>query len=140
MDLRVSRSITIPGREIKLHFETSGGPGGQHANKAATRVVAEWNVAGSVALGPRQRARIMENLKRRIDTSGTLRLASDRFRSQTRNRDDVLERLCELIREAVKPPKKRVPTKPSVTARERRLQQKRRRSEIKRSRGRVDDW
>jgi ribosome-associated protein len=138
VDLKVTRSLSIPGREIKLSFETSGGPGGQHANKAATRVVAEWNVADSSALGPRQRARILEGLKRRIDSSGTIRIASDRYRSQTRNRDDVLDRLAILVAEAVTPRKHRVATQPGRAARERRLQQKRRRAELKRGRGRVD--
>lgn len=138
MDLKVTRSLSIPGREIKLSFETSGGPGGQHANKAATRVVAEWNVENSSALGPRQRTRIMESLKRRIDSSGTIRISSDRYRSQTRNRDDVLARLAMLVAEAVTPRKHRVATQPSGAARERRLRQKRRRAELKRGRGRVD--
>jgi ribosome-associated protein len=137
MDLKVSRSLSIPMREIKLSFETSGGPGGQHANKAATRVVLEWNPGRSDALGPRQHSRIAEQLRRRMDGSGTIRITSDRYRSQTRNRDDALERLASLLREALKPRKKRLATQPSAAARERRLKQKRRRAELKRSRGRV---
>lgn len=138
MDVRVSRSLTIPRRELKISFETSGGPGGQHANKAATRVVLEWDVAGSASLGPRQRARLLERLPRRIDSSGTLRVTSDRFRSQTRNRDDAMERLAALVRDALRPVAARVATQPTIAARERRLQAKRRRSEVKRRRGRVE--
>ncbi|MGH3117776.1 MAG: alternative ribosome rescue aminoacyl-tRNA hydrolase ArfB [Gaiellales bacterium] len=137
MDLKVSRSLSIPGREIKLSFETSGGPGGQHANKAATRVVLEWNPITSEALGPRQRARITEHLRRRMDRSGTIRITSDRYRSQTRNREDALDRLSLLVGEALKPRKTRLATQPSVAARERRLQQKRRRAALKRGRGRA---
>ncbi|MGH2756963.1 MAG: alternative ribosome rescue aminoacyl-tRNA hydrolase ArfB [Actinomycetota bacterium] len=137
MDLKVSRSLSIPAREIKLSFETSGGPGGQHANKAATRVVLEWNVNRSDALGPRQRMKIAEHLRRRMDGSGTIRIASDRYRSQMRNREDALDRLAALLADALKPRKTRLATKPSAGARERRLEQKRRRSEVKRSRGRA---
>ncbi|MGH2757205.1 MAG: alternative ribosome rescue aminoacyl-tRNA hydrolase ArfB, partial [Actinomycetota bacterium] len=128
---------SIPAREIKLSFETSGGPGGQHANKAATRVVLEWNVNRSEALGPRQRTRIAEHLRRRMDGSGTIRLTSDRYRSQMRNREDALDRLAALVGEALKPRKTRLATKPSAGARERRLEQKRRRAEVKRDRGRA---
>ena len=129
--VRINKHLVIPADEIELRYSTSGGPGGQHANKVATRVDLAWNVAASRALGPRQRARILHALRSRIDSSGSLRLSSDRQRSQLRNREDVLARLQTHVQEALRPVKRRVATAPSTAARERRLQQKRRRSEVK---------
>ena len=133
-DLFVDRSLTIPGDELELTFTTSGGPGGQHANKASTRVVVAWNVGTSRALNEGQRRRIRSRLKGRIDSTGTLRLSGDRFRSQSQNRRDVLERLATLVSEALRPVKVRVATTPSRSATERRLQAKKRRGAVKRAR------
>lgn len=133
-DLRVTRSVVIPAHEIGLRATTSGGPGGQHANKVATRVELAWNVDSSEALGPRQRERVRHKLRNRIDSSGTLRLSSDRYRSQLRNKQDVLQRLASLVGEALEPVKRRLPTAPSRAATERRLQDKKRRGDIKRAR------
>ena len=139
-DIKVGRSLTIPDDEIRFSFSPSSGPGGQHANKVATRVTLEWNVDASRALGPRQRARIKAALRNRIDSAGVLRLSSDRYRSQIRNRDDVVERFRRLIEDALRPRKALVPTKPTKRSVERRLQQKRRRSEVKKARrARPDD-
>ncbi len=133
-DLRVTRSLTIPGDELELTFTTSGGPGGQHANRSSTRVVLGWNVAESRALGERQRQQIRTHLRRRIDNSGMLRVASDRYRSQLRNRADAMHRLSDLVAEALRPTKKRVATAPTNASKERRLREKKRRSELKRAR------
>lgn len=133
-DIRVNRSVVIPGDELDLKFTTSGGPGGQHANKSATRVELAWNVAASSALGPRQRERVMNALRSRIDSTGTLRLASSRRRSQLRNREDVMERLAELVADALVPPVHRVPTVTPKAAVRRRVESKRRRGEIKKMR------
>lgn len=132
--MRVNRSLVIPDDELEFKFTTSSGPGGQHANKAATRAEVSWNVAGSAVLGPRQRARLQNVLSGRIDSSGTLKVASERYRSQMRNRQDALERLARLVAQALKPRKARVPTAPTKASKERRLQGKRRRSEIKAAR------
>ena len=141
--MRVNRSVTIPDDEIRLTFSTSGGPGGQHANKASTRVDLVWNPGESKGLGPRQKERVVAALRRRLDSTGNLRLTSDRYRSQHRNRADVSERLAELVAAALVPPKSRIGTKPTRGAREQRLRDKRRRSEIKRvrkvRRGDLDD-
>lgn len=133
-DVRVNRRLTIPADEIELSFTTSGGPGGQHANKASTAVELTWNVDRSRVLGPRQSARLRRNLAGRIDQDGNLRLTGREHRSQSRNREAVLARLGSLVRGALAVPRRRVPTRPSPAARERRLRQKRRRSEIKRLR------
>ncbi len=134
-DLRVSRSLTIPGAEIELSFSPSGGPGGQHANKASTRVELVWNIDRSAVLGPRQRDRIKAKLRHRTDAQGNLRLSSDAQRSQLRNREDVRRRLAHLVAEALVPPKRRIGSKPSKGAVEKRLQEKKKRGELKRQRG-----
>lgn len=133
-DVRVSRRVTIPASELAFRFTPSGGPGGQHANRSATRAELVWNIEESSALGPRQRARVRRALGRRIDAEGNLRLVSDARRSQARNRKDVVERLALLVAGALEVPKPRVPTKPSASARDRRMRAKRRRGEVKRLR------
>lgn len=135
----MSRSLTIPADELELTFTTSGGPGGQHANRSSTRVVLGWNVERSRALGDRQRHRIRAHLRRRIDNSGMLRVTSDRFRSQLRNREDAMARLGELVADALRPVKNRVATAPTRASKERRLQQKKRRSQVKDARRFRDD-
>ena len=140
-DVRVNRSLTIPRDEIKMTFSTSGGPGGQHANKVATRVDLTWNVDSSRVLGPRQRQRLRAKLRNRIDSAGNLRLSSDAQRSQMRNREAVLHRLEITVGQALRREPKRVATKPTKGSQEKRLRAKKRRSDVKklRSRGRFDD-
>ena len=133
-DLRVNRRLVIPSNELEERFTTSSGPGGQHANKASTRAEVAWNVEASSVLGPRQRERLRLRLANRLDSNGVLRVASERHRSQLRNREEAKKRLAELIDRALKVEPTRVKTKPTKAGRERRLQQKRRRSEIKRAR------
>jgi ribosome-associated protein len=132
--VRVNRRLVIPSNELEERFSTSSGPGGQHANKASTRAELVWNVATSSVLGPRQRARIQTRLARRLDSNGVLRVASEKHRSQLRNREEARKRLVELVDNALKVERARVKTKPTKAGKERRLQQKRRRSEIKRTR------
>lgn len=142
--MRVNRSVTIPDTEIKLTFSPSGGPGGQHANRSSTRVELTWNPGASQALGPRQRDRVVKALARRLDSAGNLRLTSDRYRSQLRNREDATQRLAELVRKALVPPKARVGTKPTKGSKEERLRAKHKRSAIKKARkvrrGDLDDY
>lgn len=132
--MRVNRSVEIPDDELRLTFSTSGGPGGQHANKTSTRVDLVWNPLESKALGPRQKDRVVAALRRRMDAAGNIRITSDRYRSQVRNRADVTERLAALVREALIPPRARIGTKPTRGSQEQRLREKKRRSEIKRKR------
>lgn len=139
--VRVNRSVLIPEDEIRLEFTTSGGPGGQHANKSSTRAVLIWNVDSSRALGPRQRARVKAKLGHRIDSAGNLRLSSAAHRSQLRNREAVRERLRSLVETALRPEKKRIGTAPTRSSKESRLKSKKLRSDVKRARRtpRVDD-
>ncbi|MDP9067651.1 MAG: aminoacyl-tRNA hydrolase [Actinomycetota bacterium] len=139
--IKINRSLTVPDQEIEFRFTTSGGPGGQHANKASTRVELIWNVSRSAVLGPRQRQRLLHGLRHRVDASGNLRLASDRNRSQMQNRNEAIERFRTLVSAALIPPKKRVETKPTKAAREKRLIEKKQRSEVKQKRKvRLDDF
>ncbi len=139
MALQVTRSLTIPDRELKVSFSPSGGPGGQHANRSSTRVTLEWNVASSGALGPRQRARLLRVLGHRLDTDGTLRVVSDSRRSQLRNRVEAEQRMALLIARALTPPKDRISTQPTATSQRKRVESKRRRGQIKRLRTRPED-
>jgi ribosome-associated protein len=136
--VRVSRSVVIPLSELDIRFSPSGGPGGQHANRSSTRVELSWNPGESTVLGPVQKARVLERLGNRLDGSGNLRLVSDERRSQLMNRETALERLAALVGDALIPPKPRKPTKPSRSAKEKRIQSKRRRSEVKRDRRKPD--
>jgi ribosome-associated protein len=136
--IRVNRTLTIPSDELAFTFLPSGGPGGQHANRSSTKVVVTWDVGASRVLGPRQRQRVQTALRSRIDSSGVLRLSSDRHRSQLRNREDVTRRLAEMVARALRPVKARTATKPTAGSRERRIKQKRQRGEIKKARRRPD--
>ena len=139
MSIRINSHLVIPDDELQISFSPSGGPGGQHANKAATRVEIVWNVAESRVLGPRQRERILTNLKNRIDGSGSLRVQSDRRRSQLRNREDAQERLAQMVAEALRPRRRRIATHPSAGANEARLRRKKQQSQKKAARRLVPD-
>ncbi|HYA68176.1 MAG TPA: alternative ribosome rescue aminoacyl-tRNA hydrolase ArfB [Acidimicrobiales bacterium] len=135
--LRVSRSLSIPLDELQWRFTTGGGPGGQHANKASTRVELVFDVESSPSLGPRQRARLLEMV------GPSVRVVSREHRSQALNRDEALRRLADKLADALHIEPVRRPTAPSVAARARRLEEKRHQAERKkgRARGRApDDW
>jgi ribosome-associated protein len=135
--LRITNTLTIPMSELRFRFARSSGPGGQHVNRSATRVELLFDVAGSSSLTEAQRERALKALAPYIDSDGVLHLTSQAFRSQLRNREEVVERFQTLMREAMRVPKRRRPTRPSRAAREKRLASKRRRSQIKRQRGPV---
>jgi ribosome-associated protein len=126
--IRVTRSVSIPRSEIELRFSRSSGPGGQHAQKSDTRVEAIFDVEASSALSESQKRRVVAK------AGPVLRAVAQDERSQWRNRELALERLTDALRAALRVQRRRRPTKPSKTAVERRLEQKRRRSETKRLR------
>jgi ribosome-associated protein len=126
--IRVTRSVVLPLSEIELRFSRSSGPGGQHANTSETRVEAVFDVESSNALSETQKRRVLAK------AGPTLRAVAQDERSQWRNRELAVERLVEQLREALRVERRRVPTKPSAAARERRLDRKRRRAETKRLR------
>jgi ribosome-associated protein len=129
-ELRITRDLAIPLREIELRTSRSSGPGGQHANVTASRVEAVFEVTASQALGERQRERLLVRLGPRVTA-----VAQD-ARSQARNRELALRRLRAKLAAALFVPKRRRPTRPSQAARERRLADKRRRAQRKRERRR----
>lgn len=124
----------IPDAELEIRATRAGGPGGQHVNKASTRVEVVWDVAGSPSLPADLKNRLLTRLRTRLDSRGRLRVVAAETRSQGRNRDAAVERLRALVAAALRPRKRRIPTTPSAAARERRLQEKRRRATIKRDR------
>jgi ribosome-associated protein len=128
--LRVSGSCVIGLDELEWRFSGSGGPGGQHANTANTRVELRFDVRESRSLGPRQRVRIIERL------GPVVRVVASDSRSQHRNRELALERLRERLADALRIERTRVPTRVSRSAKEKRLSEKRRRSDRKRGRAR----
>ena len=126
--IRVTRSVNLPVEEIQLRFSRSSGPGGQHAQRSETRVEAILDVEASNALTDAQKRRVVAR------AGPVLRAIAQDERSQSRNRELAVERLVESLREALKIPRKRRPTAPTAASRERRLEQKRRRAEVKRLR------
>jgi ribosome-associated protein len=123
--IRVTRSVSLPRSEIELRVSRSSGPGGQHAQKSSTRVEAVLDVEASSALTDVQKRRVVGR------AGPVLRAVAQDERSQLRNRELATERLVEKLREALAVPRRRVPTRPSAAAQERRLAGKRRRGRTK---------
>jgi len=126
--IRVTRSVSIPLSEIAFRYSRSSGPGGQHAQKSETRVEALFDVEASSSLTDRQKNRVVRK------AGPILRAIAQDERSQARNRELAVERIADALREALRVERRRVATKPSKAAVERRLEQKRRRSQTKRLR------
>jgi len=131
--IRVTRSVVLPLGEVRFRTSRSSGPGGQHAQKSETRVEALFDVETSGALTEAQKRRVVSR------AGPVLRALAQDERSQARNRELALERLVEQLRAALRVQRKRVPTKPTAAGRERRLEQKRRRSQTKRLRRAPED-
>jgi len=135
----ISESVTLDEDEIKERFVRSSGPGGQNVNKVSTAVELRFDVAQSAALPGEVRARLVKLAGRRLTDDGVLVIRAERFRTQERNREDARERLFELIRQACVVPKRRVKTKPTRASKERRRDDKTRRSNVKRLRNTKPD-
>jgi len=131
--IRVTRSVALPQSEIELRYSRSSGPGGQHAQKSETRVEAVFDVEASEALSEAQKRRVTAK------AGPVLRAVAQDERSQLRNRELAVERLVEQLRQALHVDRPRRPTAPTRAAVERRLDDKRRRSAVKRLRGGTDD-
>ena len=134
-DLVINARVTIPGGELELTASRSSGPGGQHVNTTDSRIQVRWNVAGSAALGPIQRSRLLAALASRLTTDGELIIACETHRSQRRNREEALQRLAALVREALIPPKPRKKTRPTAASRRKRLEEKKKQAQRKQDRG-----
>jgi ribosome-associated protein len=137
--LRVTRSVVIPERELRWRFSRSSGPGGQGVNTADSRVELSLDLARTTALGPVQRARVLERLRRRL-VDGVLTVTASEQRSQLQNREAARERLAKILAGALAPPPpRRRPTRPTRGAVERRIADKKRRGQTKRARRSIDD-
>ena len=129
--LKITADIAIDERELEERFVRSSGPGGQNVNKVSTAVELRFDLGGSPSLPEGMRTRAMRLAGRRLTEDGILIIQADRFRTQERNRADARERLVELLARAAIVPKRRIPTRPTRAAKERRHEAKSKRSRVK---------
>lgn len=135
--VRIGKRLSIPEHEIWFTASRGGGPGGQHVNKAATRVTLHFDVRNSPSLSDKQRRRVQKKLRNRINKDGILKLSSHESRSQAANREAVKERFAKLLARALRRRRKRKKTRRTRGSNERRLRNKKRRGEKKRRRRKV---
>ena len=133
--IHITPDISISESEVQEEFIRASGPGGQNVNKVSSAVQLRFNVAQSPSLPEDIKQRLLKLAGRRVTADGVLIIAAKRYRTQSRNRDDAMDRLVALIRKAIELPKGRVKSQPSRASRERRLEDKRQRSKIKQLRG-----
>lgn len=122
--IEITKQIFLTLSEIKFSFIASPGPGGQNVNKVATAVQLRFDVVHSSSLPEEVRARLINLLGNRLTKEGELIIHANRHRTQNRNKQDALDRLCQLIKRASIPPKKRKKTKPTFASKQRRLDTK----------------
>lgn len=134
-DVPIKNDIAIPEHELEITASRAGGPGGQHVNKASTRVTVRWNVHKTTALTDEQKERVLQKLQSRLTTEGDLIINNSTSRSRDHNRKMALTQLANDIRKALYVPKKRMKTRVPKGVQEARLQEKTRRGQIKKQRG-----
>ena len=132
--LIVNEKLSIPLSEFDFTFARSPGPGGQNVNKVNTKVIMRWDIARSPSLPDDVRVRFVLKYKKRINKLGILVVNSHRYRDQSRNVDDCLSKLREMLLNALRKPKPRIPTQPTRGSKKRRLNSKRKNAEKKSAR------
>jgi ribosome-associated protein len=133
--LVVSRSVSIPLAEFAVEYVRSGGPGGQNVNKVSSKARVRWPVVSSPSLPEEVKERFLTRYNSRLTNEGELIIVGQRYRDQKKNYDDCLDRLREMVREVLVPPRPRKATKPTRGSQKRRVEAKRQRSDTKRLRG-----
>jgi ribosome-associated protein len=134
LDLVINDRVTIPAAELSIAFSRSGGPGGQNVNKVSSKVDLRWNLQGSAAVSEDDRAWLLQKLRSKLTSDGTLIVTSTLTRDQLKNRDDATSKLTLIVRAALDRPKARKATKVSRGAKRRRVADKRHHAEKKANR------
>jgi ribosome-associated protein len=134
MAIVINEDLSIPDSEVRFSAARSGGPGGQHVNKVSSRVILEFDVMHTSVLSPYQKRKIAERVGHRMNQQGILRLQVQRHRTQSANRADLVEKFIGLLQDALRPVKSRVRTRVPYRVREKRLEEKKLRTQIKRVR------
>lgn len=140
--IRINDRLEIPEWELRFSTSRSSGPGGQHVNKVESRVSLGWSIVDSPSLDEAQRQRLLGRLASRVTKAGELQMHCQLHRSQSANREELVQRFAELLREALRPRRRRRKTRPGPAAVKRRLDAKRQRGHVKRERrsGSADDF
>ena len=131
MDLEITPSIKIPDAELRLSFARSSGPGGQNVNKVSSKAVLHFSVLTTPSLPPDVRQRFLEQYKSRLTNAGEIVIHSEEFRDQPRNIQSCYDKLRQMVLAVLRPPKKRRATKPTRGSKVRRLNEKKRRGDVK---------